>query len=73
MTLRPLTHLQRLEAESIHIMREVVAEGVETEAEARALEAIGIRYMQGYQFARHAFEALPPITLNRPSVRARAA
>ncbi|RAK58307.1 sulfate adenylyltransferase small subunit, partial [Phenylobacterium deserti] len=25
-SLRPLTHLQRLEAESIHILREVVAE-----------------------------------------------
>jgi EAL domain-containing protein (putative c-di-GMP-specific phosphodiesterase class I) len=51
----------------------VVAEGVETEAEARALEAIGIRYMQGYLFARPAFEALPPITLDPPPVRARAA
>ena len=26
MTIKPLTHLQQLEADSIHIMREVVAE-----------------------------------------------
>jgi EAL domain-containing protein (putative c-di-GMP-specific phosphodiesterase class I) len=51
----------------------VVAEGVETEAEMRALQAIGIRYMQGFLFARPAFEALPPIARIAPAVRERAA
>ena len=36
-----------------------VMEGVETEAELAALRAAGARYMQGYYFARPAFEALP--------------
>jgi EAL domain-containing protein (putative c-di-GMP-specific phosphodiesterase class I) len=37
----------------------LIAEGVETEGELAALRAIGIRYVQGYLFARPAFEALP--------------
>jgi EAL domain-containing protein (putative c-di-GMP-specific phosphodiesterase class I) len=41
----------------------VVAEGVEREGEAEALRALGIRYMQGYYFARPAFERLPPVTI----------
>jgi EAL domain-containing protein (putative c-di-GMP-specific phosphodiesterase class I) len=40
----------------------VIAEGVETEEEMRALRDIGIRYLQGYFFARPAFEALPAIS-----------
>ena len=40
----------------------VIAEGIETEAEYRALRALGIRYVQGYLLARPAFETLAPIT-----------
>lgn len=36
-----------------------IAEGVETPAEYRALNAMGIRLFQGYLFARPAFEAFP--------------
>ena len=39
----------------------VVAEGVETPGEAEALRNIGIDLMQGYLFARPAFEALPAV------------
>lgn len=41
----------------------LIAEGVETVGEAEALRQLGIRYMQGYLFARPVFEALPAITL----------
>ncbi|WP_181705266.1 EAL domain-containing protein [Chthonobacter rhizosphaerae] len=37
----------------------VVAEGIETEAEARTLKDIGIPYLQGYLFARPGFQSLP--------------
>jgi EAL domain-containing protein (putative c-di-GMP-specific phosphodiesterase class I) len=40
---------------------EVIAEGVETEAEREALRDIGIVLHQGYHFARPAVEALPPV------------
>lgn len=36
----------------------LVAEGVEREGEMEALRAAGLRYMQGFHFARPAFEAL---------------
>ena len=39
----------------------LLAEGIETEAEFRVLEAAGIRLFQGYWFAKPAFEALPPV------------
>jgi EAL domain-containing protein (putative c-di-GMP-specific phosphodiesterase class I) len=39
----------------------LIAEGIETREEAETLRALGIRYMQGYLFARPAFEALPEI------------
>jgi EAL domain-containing protein (putative c-di-GMP-specific phosphodiesterase class I) len=37
----------------------LIAEGVETVAEAATLDRLGIRFMQGYLFARPAFETLP--------------
>ncbi len=40
----------------------VVAEGVETAEELEILQGCGIRLMQGYLFARPAFEALPEVT-----------
>ncbi|TPG37491.1 EAL domain-containing protein [Roseomonas nepalensis] len=39
-----------------------VAEGVETRAELDALRDLGVRLVQGYLFARPAFEELPPIS-----------
>lgn len=38
----------------------VIAEGIETAAEAAALSALGVRYQQGYWFARPERAALPP-------------
>jgi EAL domain-containing protein (putative c-di-GMP-specific phosphodiesterase class I) len=48
----------------------IIAEGVEMEAEYRALRDMGIRYQQGYLFARPALRALP--ALNMPAWRAAA-
>ncbi len=39
-----------------------IAEGIETENEARALRDLGVSLLQGYWFAKPAFEALPDIT-----------
>lgn len=39
----------------------VIAEGVETVQEARALYRLGVTHMQGYYFARPGFESLPPV------------
>jgi EAL domain-containing protein (putative c-di-GMP-specific phosphodiesterase class I) len=39
----------------------VIAEGVETAGELAALREIGVRYFQGYHFAKPAFEALPAV------------
>ena len=39
----------------------VIAEGVETLREARALYSLGVTLMQGYYFARPAFERLPDV------------
>lgn len=43
---------------------QVIAEGIETRDELRALQDAGIRLVQGYYFARPAFEALPEVDLD---------
>ncbi|HEX8400842.1 MAG TPA: EAL domain-containing protein [Allosphingosinicella sp.] len=49
----------------------LLAEGVETEAELSALRDLGIRYAQGYLFARPGFELLPRIAgADAPAARA---
>ena len=40
----------------------VIAEGVETAAEAAMLRDLGVRYHQGYWYARPGFEALPELS-----------
>ena len=40
----------------------VLGEGVETQAELLCLRAAGVRLVQGYYFAKPAFEALPPVS-----------
>jgi EAL domain-containing protein (putative c-di-GMP-specific phosphodiesterase class I) len=42
---------------------QVVCEGIETMVEAVALRDLGVRYVQGFLFARPAFESLPGIPL----------
>lgn len=39
----------------------LLAEGVETEGELAALRELGVRYVQGYLFARPGFETLPQV------------
>jgi EAL domain-containing protein (putative c-di-GMP-specific phosphodiesterase class I) len=41
----------------------VVAEGVETHAEAAVLRDIGVRFLQGYVFAKPSFQSLPVLPL----------
>jgi EAL domain-containing protein (putative c-di-GMP-specific phosphodiesterase class I) len=41
----------------------LIAEGIETDAELAALRDLGVRYIQGYLFARPAFEQLPSVQL----------
>ena len=41
---------------------QVIAEGIETAGEWRALQAMGVHLFQGYLFSRAAFEQLPPVT-----------
>ena len=47
----------------------VIAEGIETEGEYETLAALGVRYQQGYLFARPALRALPAIEMPRSWVR----
>ena len=42
----------------------VIAEGVERQSEAVVLRHLGIKLMQGYLFAKPAFEALPPVSFD---------
>ena len=43
----------------------VIAEGIETTGEFEALRALGVRYLQGFYFAKPSFEALPQIERGR--------
>ncbi len=47
----------------------VIAEGIETAGELDALRELGVRYIQGYYFAKPAFEALPVVQLAPPVAR----
>ncbi|MDO9412479.1 MAG: EAL domain-containing protein [Pseudolabrys sp.] len=54
---------------------QVMAEGIETEAELAVLQAAGITLFQGYLFAKPAIGMLPPVTLlgeTEPTLRASA-
>ena len=51
----------------------VIAEGIETAGELAALQATGVRYIQGYLLARPAFETLPTFTIPGPAASAAAA
>lgn len=48
----------------------IVAEGVETHAELDMLRSLGVRYAQGYVFARPAFERLPTVQFTAGGDRA---
>ena len=47
----------------------VIAEGVETEAEFEALAALGVRYQQGFLFARPGLRALPAVAMPANAAR----
>ncbi len=44
---------------------DIVAEGIETAEESAYLRSVGVRYQQGYRFARPAWEALPLVSLGQ--------
>ncbi|WP_033920034.1 EAL domain-containing protein [Sphingomonas sp. 37zxx] len=48
-------------AASLNIL--VIAEGIETEGEYAAIRTLGIRYVQGYLFARPGFRELPQVVM----------
>ena len=48
---------------------QVVAEGIETTEELQVLRGLGIRYFQGFWFARPGFESLPDIPTDRLAAR----
>ena len=50
----------------------VIAEGIETTGELTALKELGVRYIQGFLFAKPAFEALPKVE-SGPTALTRAA
>lgn len=56
-TRRALVRAMTVACQELHIG--LIAEGVETPAEAAALSDLGVTLMQGYLFARPAFERLP--------------
>ncbi|ODP97338.1 diguanylate phosphodiesterase [Salinivibrio sp. SS3] len=43
------------------LSRQIIAEGVETEAELQCLIDLGVDFFQGYYIAKPGFESLPPI------------
>jgi EAL domain-containing protein (putative c-di-GMP-specific phosphodiesterase class I) len=50
----------------------VIAEGIETQGELDALRALGVRYIQGYLFAKPAFERLPVVDIQAEALVRRA-
>lgn len=59
---RAKTVVNFMVALGLELGMEIVAEGVETNEEYAELRRCGIHLMQGYLFAKPAFEALPPVT-----------
>ncbi len=61
----PRRHIVKaLLAMCIDLDRLVIAEGIETEGEAMVLRELGVRYMQGYYFAKPQLAALPAPDIN---------
>ena len=58
-----LTIVKHMAALAKDLGSRLIAEGIETVEEYHALRGCGISLMQGYLFAKPAFEALPPFTI----------
>ena len=56
---KPHTILDSVVAMLSRLDKEIVAEGIETHAQSKALQKLGVRYMQGYYYSR----PLPPSKL----------